>query len=164
MCSPGKRMVKPFQNQDSCAFAHDESIAFFVERPGSMSWIIVSRRKCAHVGKSSDTGHCHRSIGRPCHDDICVASPNSLKSIPQHLGTTRAGTDDRTSPSIELEPLSYGSRDGVHKHFWNEKRGEARRPLDGDLQCFTFKGCETTYTARDVDGNSFPVLSLQIQP
>ncbi len=29
----GKRMVKPFQNQDSRTFTHNESIAFLVERP-----------------------------------------------------------------------------------------------------------------------------------
>src|SRR5450759_3845552 len=157
-------MAELFQNQYSCAFAHDESITFLVERPGSMSGVIIPCRKCAHVGKSSDTGHCHRCIGRPRHDDVCVASPNSLKSLPQHLGTTRAGADDRAGSSIELEPLSYSPRNGVHKHLWNEKRREVRRPPDSDLQHFTFQGLTTTYTARDVDGDSLSVLSLQIQP
>src|SRR5450756_700987 len=98
-------MVKPLQNQYSCALTHDESIAFLVERPGSMSGVIIPRRKCPHVGKSPDAGHCHRRVGRPCYDDVCVASPNSLKSIPQHLGATRAGADDCTGPSIELASL-----------------------------------------------------------
>ena len=124
-CPPGQRVVKTLQDEDPGALAEDKSVALLVKRARRVSRVVVTCRQCAHVGKSANRTHGDRSIRRPRHDDVRIATPDGLESLTQHLGSARTGTDDGVGPSVQSEPHGYRSRNRINDDLRDK---EGRNP------------------------------------
>ena len=87
----GARHLQFLQNQDAGAFAHHESVAILVPRPGGPLRFVVARGKRAHGGEPADPHGRHGGFRAAADHGVGIAALNHAVGIADGMGAGGAG-------------------------------------------------------------------------
>ncbi len=129
LCAARPRMGFAFQDHDAGAFAANEAVAFFVERPAGMFRVFVARRERPHAGKGGHRQSGHRRLAAAGNHHIGLIALNQVVALDQGIvaaGAGRGGGHDRAARA-QLD--GDDASDRIGHHVGNEERPHRTRPL-----------------------------------
>ena len=122
-------MFQFFEDDDAGAFAHDETVAVFIERTRSVSRVIVARAEGFHRRKAGNCTRRNGSFRTASKGCIEFAPLNHAVSVTDGVGTRCAGRNDAGAVALKAEENGYLAGGHVDNHLRYDKGIDAGRSL-----------------------------------
>lgn len=128
-CAASFRMLKFFEDQDTAAFAEDESVSVGIEGSASFFRGIVACGQGLHVG---ETGHAHGGdggFGTAGQHDVGFTVLNGFESVAHRVVGASAGGGNGEIGAAQTILNRQIPSGGVEHHFGDGERADPIRPL-----------------------------------
>lgn len=121
-------MFQFFEDDDAGAFAHDETVAVFIERTRSVSRVIVARAEGFHRRKAGQLHPEKRQLPYRQQGLHRVRLLNHAVSVTDGVGTRCAGRNDAGAVALKAEEAGYLAGGHVDNHLRYDKGIDADGP------------------------------------
>ncbi len=97
------RVLEGFEDENPCAFAHDEAVATGIERPAGVSGIVIARGKRLHGSKAADAHGSDGGFGAAADHHLRGAALDDFEGVADGVrgsGASRGGGGIRSLGAI----------------------------------------------------------------
>ena len=151
-------MLEFFENQNACAFAHDEAVAILVPGTAGASGIVVARGERAHGGESADAHGSDRGFGASGDHHVGIAVLNDAEGIADGMSAGGAGGRGGFVRTLGAEAHGDVSGGEIDDGGGNEERRDLARAAFQQRGMFALDDVESADAGADVHADRLGVF------
>lgn len=151
-----------FQEDDAGAFAHDETIAVFIEGARCMSRVIVARAQSFHSGKASYGTGRYSGFGTTGNSGVEFAALDHAVSSADGVRACGTSRDNAGTMALEAEEDGYLARCHVGNHLRYDEGVDAGRTFREQAFVQVVERFHTANARTDDGADAVAVFFIQI--
>ncbi len=156
-------MFQFLQHQHARAFAHDEAVAFLVERPGSAFGIVIARAHGFHRAKTADADGHDRRLRAAREHHLRVAHLDGAPGFADGVVGRGAGRAGGEIGAAQIVKHGKQSRRHVADEHWDhERRKPARTAVEQNIVLLRGGG-QTADAGADDDADFVAIFLFEVE-
>ena len=153
-----------FENEDACAFAHDEAVTIFVPGAAGAGGIVVAGGKGAHGGESANSHGSNGGFGAAGDHDIGIAALDDTEGIADGVGAGGAGGSGGFVRALGAEAHGNVSGGEIDDGGGNEEGGNLARSAFEERRMLALDHVESADAGADVNADALGIFWRDLKP
>jgi len=151
-----------FEEDDASTFAHDETVAVFIEGARCMSRVIVARAQGFHSGKAGDSARRNSGFRTAGNGSVEFAALDHAVSSADGVRTRSTSRDDAGAMALEAKEDRYLARCHVGDHLRYDEGIDAGRTFGEQAFVQVVERFHTANAGTDDRADAVAVFFIQI--